>query len=350
MAVPAAQSNSLLEIRDLVTEFRTGDGTVRAVDGVSFEISPRTTLGVVGESGSGKSVTALSIMRLVAPPGRIAAGSIRYAGRDLLTLGPAEMRAIRGNRIAMIFQEPMTSLNPVFTVGDQVAEAVRLHQHKSRREARAIAIEMFRRVGIPSPEDRVDAYPHQLSGGMRQRVMIAMALACKPDLLIADEPTTALDVTIQAQILDLLRSLQRELGMSILLITHDLGVVAETCDEVIVMYAGRVVERAPTEALFAAPRHPYTAGLLRSVPSYGEMVGAHTRLQEIRGMVPALGELPPGCKFADRCPAVAERCRAEEPPLVALGASRVRCHFPLEAPATEAAIDAAAAPAIEATP
>jgi peptide/nickel transport system ATP-binding protein len=326
----------VLEICDLVTEFRTDDGWVRAVDGVSFEIAPRTTLGVVGESGSGKSVTALSIMRLVAsPPGRIASGTIRYAGRDLLALRPAEMRAIRGNRIAMIFQEPMTSLNPVFTVGDQVAEAVRLHQRTSRRRARAIAIEMFRRVGIPSPEDRVDAYPHQLSGGMRQRVMIAMALACKPDLLIADEPTTALDVTIQAQILDLLRSLQRELGMSILLITHDLGVVAETCDEVVVMYAGRIVERARTEALFAAPRHHYTAGLLRSVPSYGDgaEVAARRRLVEIQGMVPALTELPAGCKFADRCPVAAERCRAEEPPLVALGASRVRCHFPLDPPA-----------------
>jgi peptide/nickel transport system ATP-binding protein len=320
----------LLEIRDLVTEFRTERGTVRAVDGVSLEIAPRGTLGVVGESGSGKSVTALSIMRLVAsPPGRIASGSIRYAGKDLVTLPAAEMRAIRGNRIAMIFQEPMTSLNPVFTVGDQVGEAVRLHQHTSRREARQVAIEMLRKVGIPSPEERVDAFPHQLSGGMRQRVMIAMALACKPDLLIADEPTTALDVTIQAQILDLLKQLQRELGMSILLITHDLGVVAETCDEVIVMYAGRVVERAATEALFAAPRHPYTAGLLRSVPG-GE---TGERLQEIPGMVPSLAELPPGCKFADRCPRVAERCRAEEPALVELGASRVRCHFPLEAPA-----------------
>jgi len=301
---------------------------------VSFEIAARTTLGVVGESGCGKSVTALSIMRLIAsPPGRIAGGTIRYAGRDLLALRPAEMRAIRGNRIAMIFQEPMTSLNPVFTVGAQVAEAVRLHQHKSRREARAIAIEMFRRVGIPSPEDRVDAYPHQLSGGMRQRVMIAMALACKPDLLIADEPTTALDVTIQAQILDLLRSLQRELGMSILLITHDLGVVAESCDDVVVMYAGRIVERARTEVLFAAPRHHYTAGLLRSVPSYGEgtAVGERTRLTEIPGMVPALSELPLGCKFADRCPAVAERCRAEEPALLQLGASWVRCHYPLAA-------------------
>ncbi|HMG55651.1 MAG TPA: ABC transporter ATP-binding protein [Kofleriaceae bacterium] len=334
MAAPVPDATTLLEIRDLVTEFRTEHGTVRAVDGVSFEIAARTTLGVVGESGCGKSVTALSIMRLIAsPPGRIAGGTIRYAGRDLLALRPAEMRAIRGNRIAMIFQEPMTSLNPVFTVGAQVAEAVRLHQHKSRREARAIAIEMFRRVGIPSPEDRVDAYPHQLSGGMRQRVMIAMALACKPDLLIADEPTTALDVTIQAQILDLLRSLQRELGMSILLITHDLGVVAESCDDVVVMYAGRIVERARTEVLFAAPRHHYTAGLLRSVPSYGEgtAVGERTRLTEIPGMVPALSELPLGCKFADRCPAVAERCRAEEPALLQLGASWVRCHYPLAA-------------------
>jgi peptide/nickel transport system ATP-binding protein len=328
MAVPAPEPRSLLEIRDLVTEFRTAHGAVRAVDGVSFDVPARATLGVVGESGSGKSVTALSIMRLIAsPPGRIARGTITYAGRDLLALAPAEMRAIRGNRIAMIFQEPMTSLNPVFTVGDQVGEAVRLHQRKSRREARQVAIDMFRLVGIPSPEDRVDAYPHQLSGGMRQRVMIAMALACKPDLLIADEPTTALDVTIQAQILDLLRSLQRELGMSILLITHDLGVVAETCDEVIVMYAGRIVERAHTDALFAAPRHHYTAGLLRSVPT-----GAPGRLVEIPGMVPSLAELPAGCKFADRCPAVQAKCRADEPALVQLGASWVRCHYPVEIP------------------
>ena len=329
----------LLEVRDLVTEFRTDAGVVRAVDGVSFEIPARATLGVVGESGCGKSVTALSIMRLVAsPPGRVASGRISYAGRDLLALAPAEMRAIRGNRIAMIFQEPMTSLNPVFTVGDQVGEAVRLHQKKSRAEAREAAIEMFKLVGIPSPEERVDAYPHQLSGGMRQRVMIAMALACKPDLLIADEPTTALDVTIQAQILDLLRSLQRELGMSILLITHDLGVVAETCDEVVVMYAGRVVERAATDVLFAAPRHHYTAGLLRSVPSYGEgaAVGDRTRLQEIPGMVPSLTALPAGCKFVDRCPAAQPRCRDIEPPLEPLGASLVRCHFPLPA-AAEAA-------------
>ncbi len=318
-------AETVLEVRDLVTEFRTEAGVVRAVDGVSFGIPARGTLGIVGESGSGKSVTALSIMRLLGA-GRIARGTVTYAGKDLVKLPEPEMRAIRGNRIAMIFQEPMTSLNPVFTVGDQVGEAVRLHQGKSKAEARTVAIEMFRLVGIPSPEERVDAYPHQLSGGMRQRVMIAMALACKPDLLIADEPTTALDVTIQAQILELLEKLQHELGMSVLLITHDLGVVAETCDEVVVMYAGRVVERASAETLFAAPRHHYTAGLIRSIAS-----GDQERLVEIKGMVPALHELPKGCKFADRCPRVEERCRAEEPALVELGASQVRCHFPLEA-------------------
>jgi peptide/nickel transport system ATP-binding protein len=271
---------------------------------------------------------------IASPPGKIAAGSILYQGKDLLKLAPPEMRAIRGNRIAMIFQEPMTSLNPVFTAGDQVAEAVRLHQHKTKAEALAVAVEMFRKVGIPSPEDRVHSYPHQLSGGMRQRVMIAMALACRPDLLIADEPTTALDVTIQAQILDLLRQLQTDLGMSILLITHDLGVVAETADEVVVMYAGRIVERAPTADLFAAPRHHYTAGLLRSVPSYesGEATkdGERGRLQEIKGMVPSLTALPKGCKFVDRCPAAQDKCRETEPALEQMGPSLVRCHFPLE--------------------
>ena len=321
----------LLEIKELVTEFRTERGTVRAVDGVSFEIPERGTLGVVGESGCGKSVTALSIMRLISdPPGRIASGTITYAGKDLLKLPLDEMRKIRGNRIAMIFQEPMTSLNPVFTVGDQVGEAVRLHQKKSRSEAREIAISMFKLVGIPSPADRVDAYPHLLSGGMRQRVMIAMALACKPDLLIADEPTTALDVTIQAQILDLLESLQKELGMSILLITHDLGVVAETCDEVIVMYAGRIVERAPTATLFETPHHHYTIGLLRSVPRIDLSPGTspHTRLREIPGMVPSLHDLPKGCKFQGRCEAVRDKCRDSEPELVTIGASQVRCFFP----------------------
>ncbi|MFT3696111.1 MAG: ABC transporter ATP-binding protein [Kofleriaceae bacterium] len=312
---------ALLEIEDLAIEFRG----VRAVDGISFEVPERGTLGVVGESGCGKSVTALSIMRLIAAPGRIAGGKVRYRGTDLLGLPDGEMRKIRGNRIAMIFQEPMTSLNPVFTVGDQVGEAVRLHQGKSKKEARKIAIAMLKLVGIPSPDERVDAYPHQLSGGMRQRVMIAMALACKPDLLIADEPTTALDVTIQAQILELLESLQRELGMSIMLITHDLGVVAETCDAVIVMYAGRIVERAPVDELFEHPRHPYTAGLLRSIPQLGQ----GERLQEIPGMVPALGEWPVGCKFADRCSHVQAKCRESEPPLVPLGKSEVRCFFPL---------------------
>jgi oligopeptide/dipeptide ABC transporter ATP-binding protein len=306
---------ALLEIDDLVTEF----GDLRAVDGVSLELAARSTLGIVGESGSGKSTLALSIMRLVAPPGRVRAKRLELGGRDVLAMTPDELRALRGDRVAMIFQEPMTSLNPVFTVGAQIAEAVRLHQGVSRDAANTAAIAMLELVGIPAPRERARAYPHQLSGGMRQRVMIAMALACKPDLLIADEPTTALDVTIQAQILELLRSLQRELGMALLLITHDLGVVAETCDDVIVMYAGRVVEQAPTAALFASPRHHYTAGLLRAM----------TELREIPGGVPTV--LPPGCKFADRCPAVQPTCRAEEPALVQLGASRVRCHFPIEA-------------------
>jgi peptide/nickel transport system ATP-binding protein len=325
----------LLQIKDLVTEFRTEAGTVRAVDSVSFEIPKGKTLGVVGESGCGKSVTALSVMRLVQdPPGRIASGEILYDGTNLLALREPEMRRIRGNKISMIFQEPMTSLNPVFTCGDQVAEAIVLHQKASKREALAKAVEMFKLVGIPSPEERVRAYPHQMSGGMRQRVMIAMALACHPDLLIADEPTTALDVTIQAQILELLARLQRELGMSIMLITHDLGVVAETCEEVVVMYAGRIVERARAADLFAAPKHHYTAGLLRSVPSFQEIGadrGADTRLQEIPGMVPPLHALPKGCKFQDRCPAVKQRCRDEEPALAPIAEARlVRCHYPVE--------------------
>ncbi len=319
----------LLEIVDLVTEFRTERGVLRAVDGVSLTIPRGTTVGVVGESGCGKSVTALSVMRLVVdPPGRITGGRILYDGRDLLTLSERQMRAIRGNQISMIFQEPMTSLNPVFTVGDQVAEAIRLHQRKSRREAMALAGEMLGLVGIPAPNQRLRDYPHQLSGGMRQRVMIAMALACRPDLLIADEPTTALDVTIQAQILDLLARLQRELGMSVLLITHDLGVIAETCEQVVVMYAGRVVERADTRALFATPRHPYTVGLLASVPSY--LDARRDRLQEIPGLVPDLIDLPPGCKFYDRCPRARDQCREREPALRPLGTSQVACHFPVE--------------------
>ena len=302
---------ALLEVKELVASY----GDVRAVDGASFAIAPRSTLGIVGESGSGKSTLALAIMRLV----RVASGSIVYGGRDLLALPEDDMRALRGDRIAMIFQEPMTSLNPVFTIGAQIAEALEVHGKPGD------PVELLRLVGIPAPEQRVRAYPHQLSGGMRQRAMIAMAIACKPDLLIADEPTTALDVTIQAQILELLASLQRELGTSILLITHDLGVVADACDEVVVMYAGRIVEQASTEQLLAAPRHHYTAGLLRALPK-----ADRERLQEIPGVVPAVA--PPGCAFADRCPAVQPRCRSEAPELVQLGATRVRCHFPVEAP------------------
>jgi len=323
---------ALLEIDGLVTEFATEHGRVRAVDGVGFAVPKGKTVGVVGESGCGKSVTALSIMRLISdPPGRITGGRILLGGTDLLALPEKEMRARRGKSVSMIFQEPMTSLNPVFTTGEQVAEVVRLHERASRRAAWARAVEMFQLVGIPAPGERVRAYPHQLSGGMRQRVMIAMALACRPDLLIADEPTTALDVTIQAQILELLGRLQSELGMAVLLITHDLGVVAETCDDVVVMYAGRIVEHAASALLFAAPRHPYTSGLLASLPS---LDATGDRLTEIPGMVPPLHARPPGCKFQDRCPRVQDRCRAEEPPLDPVAPNHlVRCFFPMPGPA-----------------
>jgi oligopeptide/dipeptide ABC transporter ATP-binding protein len=313
---------------------------LRAVDQVSFKIAAGRTVGLVGESGSGKSVTALSILRLVRAPGRVESGQIVFDGRDLLALPERELEKVRGDRIAMIFQEPMTSLNPVLTTGAQVAEPLMLHRNKNRREALQEAVELFRRVGIADPERRVREYPHQMSGGMRQRVMIAMALACRPQLLIADEPTTALDVTIQAQILELLAKLRAELGMALLLITHDLGVVAETCDEVVVMYAGHVVERAPVAELFARPRHPYTAGLLRSVPSFGEGergsrealdARGKKRLQEIPGLVPQLDQLPPGCRFQDRCPRVQERCRKEAPPLEVIAPDRlVRCFFPVD--------------------
>jgi oligopeptide/dipeptide ABC transporter ATP-binding protein len=303
---------------------------LRAVDGVSFDVPLGKTLGIVGESGCGKSMTALSILRLVpTPAGRIESGSVEFRGTDLLKVSRAAMRNIRGNQISMIFQEPMTSLNPVYTAGSQIAEAVMLHEKKSRREARVRALEMLRLVGIPSPETNIDAYPHQLSGGMRQRVMIAMALACQPSLLIADEPTTALDVTVQAQILTLLSNLQRQLGMSIILITHDLGVVAEHTDHVVVMYAGRVVEQADVRDLFAHPGHPYTRGLLQSIPP---LVGAkrlgrltrddreepRARLKTIEGMVPDLRDLPSGCRFADRCPMVVSACSEREPDLVPL--------------------------------
>jgi peptide/nickel transport system ATP-binding protein len=303
----------VLEVRDLRTHFVTDDGVVKAVDGVSFDVRAGETLGIVGESGCGKSVTSLSILRLIAiPPGRIAGGEILFKGRNLLALNDADMRRIRGNDISMIFQEPMTSLNPVYTCGDQIMEAVILHQKVGRAEARTRAIEMLRLVGIPSPEQRVDEYPHQLSGGMRQRVMIAMALSCQPEVLIADEPTTALDVTIQAQILTLLNRLQEEMGMAILLITHDLGVVAETCDRVAVMYAGQIVEYAEVEEIFGEPRMPYTTGLLGSIPKLGEH---HERLRVIPGNVPNPSEFPPGCKFHPRCPVAIDRCRVENPPL-----------------------------------
>ncbi len=326
----------LLEVEGLVTEFSGERGAFRAVDGVSFSVARGRTVGLVGESGCGKSVTALSILRLIPdPPGRIVAGSIRLDGVELLGLSERELCRVRGNRIAMIFQEPMTSLNPVYTAGAQVAEAVRLHRKSSRSAAWVRAVELLRLAGIPAPEERAHAYPHQLSGGMRQRVMIAMALACSPALLLADEPTTALDVTVQAQILELLGRLQRELGMSILLITHDLGVVAEACDEVLVMYAGRIVERSPTAAFLAGPHHPYGAGLLRSVPAFGERDGgtlARAPLPEIPGTVPAPWELPEGCRFQNRCALVTDRCRAEEPELVPVAGELgrfVRCHHPI---------------------
>ena len=308
-------------MEDLKTVFVTSQGEGRAVDGVSFQLQAGETLGLVGESGCGKTVTALSLLRLVPdPPGKIVGGAIHFNGVNLLALTEEEMRAVRGNDISMVFQEPMTSLNPVFTIGDQITEAIILHQALSKREARVQAVEMLQCVGIPDPDKRVDEYPHQLSGGMRQRAMIAMALTCRPKLLIADEPTTALDVTIQAQILDLMRTLQADLGMAILLITHDLGVVADIADRVAVMYAGKIIEEAPVERLFAEPKHPYTQGLLRSVPRIDkDATGQRERLQEIPGLIPSIFAIPPGCAFAPRCPHVMERCRKDEPPLEAVG-------------------------------
>jgi oligopeptide/dipeptide ABC transporter ATP-binding protein len=315
----------ILSVTNLRTYFRTDAGLARAVDGVSFHVNPGETLGIVGESGSGKSVTSLSVMRLIPrPPGSIEEGSgiiFRGSGEDedLALASESRMRQIRGNDIAMIFQEPMTSLNPVFPVGDQIIEPLRLHQGLGKWDARDRAIEMLQLVGIPIPEQRVDEYPHQLSGGMRQRVMIAMALACDPKLLIADEPTTALDVTIQAQILELLNRLQEEMGMSIILITHDLGVVAETCDRVIVMYAGQVFEEGPVGDLFANPQNPYTEGLLRSIPKMG---GTEERLAVIPGVVPSPTEWPSGCRFHARCPYGWEKTEREEPPLFELAPGR----------------------------
>lgn len=310
----------ILEVSDLRTHFFTPAGTVKAVDGVDLKIHRGRTLGVLGESGSGKSVTALSVMRLVAnPPGRIVSGKVYFEGRDLLALPEDEMRDIRGDGISMIFQEPMTSLNPVFSVGYQIAEVYMIHEGKGRDDAEKAAAAMLDLVGIPSAKARIGDFPHQFSGGMRQRVMIAMAIACRSKLLIADEPTTALDVTIQAQILDLILSLQDELGMAIMLITHDLGVIAETSDEVVVMYAGEVVEYLEIDDLFQDARHPYTQGLLRSIPRLGaKFAQGKQPLQEIPGTVPNLIRLPPGCPFAPRCPHVQDKCRRERPPMFAV--------------------------------
>jgi peptide/nickel transport system ATP-binding protein len=312
----------VLEIDDLRTHFFTQIGVLRAVDGVSYAVRAGETLGVVGESGCGKSVTALSILGLVAnPPGRIVGGAIRFGGRNLVKLDESEMETIRGNEISMIFQEPMTSLNPLLTVGRQIAEAVALHQRLSPRDAMDKAVEMLRRVAIPEAEQRIHAYPHQLSGGMRQRVMIAMALSCNPKVLIADEPTTALDVTIQAQILDLLAEMKEKLGMAIMLITHAMGVVAEVAQRVAVMYAGRVVEEAPVEELFARPLHPYTQGLIRSIPRLDKSSGKKRRLEAIAGTVPSLLRPPPGCRFAPRCAFAMPACTEAVPELRPVGVS-----------------------------
>lgn len=313
----------LLDVQNLKTEFKVKRGIVNAVNNVSFSVDKGEILAIVGESGSGKSVTSLSIMGLIQKPGRVAGGSILFNGEDLSRKSVREMNQIRGDKISMIFQEPMTSLNPVYKVGAQITESILTHTKMSKKEAREHAIEMLRLVGIPAPEQRVDDYPHQMSGGMRQRVMIAMALACNPELLIADEPTTALDVTIQAQILDLIKRLRDEIGMAVMLITHDLGVVAETADKVVVMYCGRVVEQADVTQLFEEPKHPYTQGLLASIPRMDQDVD---RLYMIDGMVPDPTQLPMGCSFADRCEKCTEKCREAMPALTELeGGRQVRC-------------------------
>lgn len=317
----------LLEVQDLQTHFPTRAGLVRSVDGVSFHIGEGELLGLVGESGCGKSITALSIMRLIAEPGRVAGGSIKFKGEELTTVSGERMREIRGNDIAMIFQDPMTSLNPVYTVGEQIAEALRLHRKLDKKVAWQAAIDAMREVSIPSPERRVNDYPHQLSGGMRQRVMIAMALACDPELLIADEPTTALDVTIQAQILELLDNLRKTRKLAVLLITHDLGVVAEVADRVCVMYTGKIVEESGVDELFEKPKHPYTQGLLKSVPKLSaKHIEKRSRLQTIEGVVPSPTNLPDGCHFAPRCAFRMERCVRGEIPLYELENDiKVRC-------------------------
>ena len=313
MKIENSKNRPLLEVRDLSIHFFTEEGVIQAVQNVSFEIYPGEILGLVGESGCGKSVTGLSLLRLIPiPPGRIVNGDITFDGRSLLNLEEKEMERVRGNDISMIFQEPMTSLNPVFTIGDQIMEAIILHQGLDKKAARERAIEMLDRVRIPSPDKTIDSYPHQLSGGMRQRAMIAMALSCQPKLLIADEPTTALDVTIQAQVLELLKEIQREMGMSVMLITHDLGVIAEIADRVAVMYAGRIFEYGPIEPIFGKMRNPYTRGLMHSIPQLTEK---RSRLNAIPGQVPDPMDLPVGCKFNPRCYLVIEDCKKEEPPL-----------------------------------
>jgi len=323
--------NRILEVLDLKTIFYTDNGIVPAVNGVSFSVDAGKTLGIVGESGCGKSVTALSIMRLVMPPaGKIESGNIFFDGKDLIDISINEMRKIRGKDISMIFQEPMTSLNPVYTIGNQLAEVFTVHYGVGKKEAWDCSVELLNQVGIPAPEKRIKDYPHALSGGMRQRVMIAMALACQPKLLICDEPTTALDVTIQAQILDLMRKLQSEIGMAIIFISHDLGVIADLCDEVLVMYTGKAVERAETRKLFTEPKHPYTRALLRSIPQLG---ADHSgELSTISGMVPDLLKLPKGCSFAERCDFVQSKCFEKKPLMIEHASRQVRCFYPVEEP------------------
>ena len=330
-------ADRILDVNGLKTYFFSSRGAARAVDGVSFHLSAGEVLGVVGESGSGKSVTAQSIMRLIPdPPGKIVDGRIQFDGMNLLDLTMQQMRLIRGNRIAMIFQEPMTSLNPVFTIGNQISEMFILHRNASRKEALDASVEMLDRVQIPAPKRRINEYPHQLSGGMRQRAMIAMALSCDPEILIADEPTTALDVTVQAQILDLMLHLKEDFGTAVQMITHDLGVIAEMADRIVVMYAGRVVEEASTVELFRQPLHPYTIGLLKSIPILGSRTAGETkRLSEIKGMVPSLVALPDGCKFCDRCSRVMTVCREREPELTEVASGhQVRCWLHVEPPSS----------------
>lgn len=309
-----------LNVENLVTSFNISGREINAVDNCSFKVEKGKTLGIIGESGCGKSVTSLSLMRLISsPPGKITSGKIIFENKNLLTIPEKEMRSIRGNKISMIFQEPMTSLNPVFTIGNQIAESFILHKNATKKQARELSIEILKQVRIPSPEKRIDEYPHQLSGGMRQRVMIAIAIACKPSLLIADEPTTALDVTIQAQILALMNNLQKENNMSTILITHDFGVVAETCDNVAVMYAGKIVEKASTIDIFTNPKHPYTIGLLNSIPKLGEK---KFRLNTIPGIVPSLSKLPTGCRFQERCSLMTNECKQKEPELISINNSK----------------------------